>query len=87
MSRHMPKPPVPIGDVLWNAVAAADAAAQTATGIWSHMTPQQQDKWLAERRSYWPRHDLHLAVYLNAAIRAVDVERYAESADGGSEPT
>ncbi len=73
----------PLGDVLANAITAADAAAQTASGIWSRMTPKQRKKWCERRATYSPRHDILLDMYLAAAACAIGLERVAKE---GNDP-
>jgi hypothetical protein len=63
---------------LHGAIIAAEAAIQTTVALWRHLSPAQQDGWLAEAQTRWPRADIFLKTLLPAAENIIADESTAE---------
>ncbi len=61
-----------------NAITAAEAATQATFALWQHMSPDEQECWLAEAEIRWPRSDIFLTTLLPAAIQMVADERASD---------
>jgi hypothetical protein len=64
---------------LERAISAAENAAQAAAQLWEMLTPDEQDVWLADAATTWPRRDVALKTLLPAADKLLAEMRAADS--------